>query len=145
MKNTLNESLKAAEAFMAEMSGDSNTGKGNTGEYNTGRYNTGDSNTGDSNTGSYNRGYFNSGSYNTGNFNSGCFNTNEPKMRLFNRESEYTVTELRIKFGIPPHRLLNPETWAAMTDEDRAWYLNLPNFDAEIFEQITGIKIDQQQ
>ena len=31
--------------------------------------------------------------------------------------------------------------WAKATDEQKKWYQSFPNFDAAIFEEITGIKI----
>ena len=80
-------------------SGYYNSGYYNSGYYNSGYYNSGDYNSGDYNSGDYNSGDYNSGDYNSGYRNSGIFNTDEPKMRSFNKESEYTYTEFRNKFG----------------------------------------------
>ncbi len=90
-------------------SGDYNSGYRNSGNYNSGDYNSGNYNSGDYNSGNYNSGYRNSGNYNSGDYNSGnynsgyrnsgWFNTNEPKMRFFNNDSEYTYSEFSEKFS----------------------------------------------
>jgi hypothetical protein len=159
-------------------SGDLNNGNWNSGGYNSGDYNSGDYNSGHRNSGHRNSGDYNSGDYNSGDYNSGAFNTDEPKMRLFNKESEYTRTEYAGKFGwkwinLPITRWISKDD---MTDQDKKdspgytetggclktlgykeawkiaweeldqgkknWFLNLPNFDATIFEEITGINVD---
>ena len=76
-----------------------NTGKENTGEYNSGYRNSGYGNSGDRNSGDWNSGYGNSGYGNSGDRNSGIFNTDEPKMRVFNKECDLTYTEFRTKYG----------------------------------------------
>ena len=85
--------------------GDRNTGDNNTGNRNTGYRNTGDRNTGDNNTGDWNTGYWNTGYRNTGDSNTGDWNkTNrsagvfcneEPKMNMFNKETDMTYEEWR--------------------------------------------------
>ena len=85
-------------------SGDRNSGKCNSGNYNSGDrnsgyYNSGYRNSGKCNSGNYNSGDRNSGDCNSGNCNSGWFNTNEPKMRFFNKDSEYTHSEFCEKFS----------------------------------------------
>ncbi len=84
-------------------SGDCNSGYYNSGDYNSGYfnsgyYNSGDYNSGDYNSGNYNSGDYNSGDYNSGDYNSGWFNTDEPKMRFFGKDSEYTYSEFHDKF-----------------------------------------------
>ena len=98
--------------------GNYNTGNYNTGNYNTSIYNNGNSNSGHRNKGNYNSaghntgnynsggcndGDFNSGNHNTGNRNSGdwnhtncscgCFNTEEPKIFMFNKPSNWTIED----------------------------------------------------
>ena len=34
------------------------------------------------------------------------------------------------------------EYWSRAIQEDRDWFLNLPNFDPKIFEEITGISVE---
>ena len=156
-----------------------NTGVDNSGDWNSGYRNSGDWNSGDWNSGYGNSGNRNSGYGNSGNRNSGIFNTNEPKMRSFNKESDMTYTEFRVKFGYQDiHLPLNEwrdksnmtdeekksvegwetmggylktldykEAWAAgwakATDEQKKWYQSFPNFDAKIFEEITGINVNE--
>src|SRR3990167_783310 len=163
--------------------GDHNTGCCNTGDGNSGDGNTGDGNSGDGNSGDYNTGYCNSGDYNTGYCNSGYsnsgyFNTNEPKMRLFNKESDFTYTELYKQDKFPDFyefylaKWISEEEmseqekqehdyystiggylkkyeykqawanfWKETSEENRQKFLNLPNFNADIFKDITGIDI----
>lgn len=84
-------------------SGDYNSGNYNSGGYNLGRYNSGNFNlgyfnSGHCNSGGYNSGDFNSGSYNSGywnktNYSNGCFNTEEPKILMFNKPSNWTLQD----------------------------------------------------
>lgn len=98
--------------------GDYNSGGHNTGDYNSGGcnigyYNSGNSNNGNRNSGFNNIGYSNSGYCNNGNDNSGnhnignrnsgdwnytdcscgCFNTEEPKILMFNKPSNWTIRD----------------------------------------------------
>ena len=136
-------------------------------------------NTGIDNTGYHNSGDRNSGDYNSGNCNSGWFNTDDPKMKMFNKESEYTLTQFREKFGwndiyLPVCSWINKDdmtdeekkevsgwsemggylktlsykeawakAWNEATEIQKNWYKNLPNFDAKIFEEITGINVSE--
>ena len=97
-------------------SGDWNSGNSNSGDWNSGNWNSGDRNSSDSNSGDWN-----SGNWNSGDWNSGIFNTNEPKMRAFNKESDMTYTEFRLKWGYQDiHLPLNE--WrdkSDMTDEEK--------------------------
>ena len=68
--------------------GNWNTGNWNTGDSNTGDNNTGDNNTGYSNTGNSNNGNSNTGNWNTGNRNTGYFNIDNPKVRIFWKETD---------------------------------------------------------
>jgi hypothetical protein len=156
-----------------------NSGNGNSGDRNSGNGNSGDRNSGNGNSGNRNSGYWNSGNGNSGNGNSGIFNTNEPKMRAFNKESDMTYSEFRVKFGHKDidfplnvwreksdmtdeekNSVVGWETmggylktlgykeawaagWAKATDEQKKWYQSFPNFDAKIFEEITGINVNE--
>ena len=158
-----------------------NTGKNCTGRCNTGNCNTGDWNTGNWNTGDCNTGNWNTGDWNKSSFNNGCFMTEEPKIMLFNKQSELTYRQwmdssARYLLNQIPKNVIewvyssdmtdeekaaNPtfETtggylkvldefecgqlwWNDLTDDKKAVIKSLPNFDAEIFEQCTGIKIN---
>ena len=101
-----------------------NIGKNCTGRCNTGNRNTGNRNTGNRNTGDCNTGNRNTGDWNKSSFNTGCFNTEEQKIMLFNKPSNMTYSE-----------------WL---DSDARYLLNqIPNFDAEIFFQCTGVRVDE--
>ena len=141
-------------------SGDCNSGNYNSGNCNSGNYNSRDCNSGDCNSGycnsgncnsgDYNSGIFNSGNYNSGdcnsgNYNSGIFNTDEPCMRAFNRETDIRhsdfINTLNYNFYTLCQRISNN----SLQDEDIDRIKALPNFDAEIFEEITGINIDTER
>ena len=167
--------------------GDCNTGNRNTGDCNTGNRNTGNRNTGNRNTGNRNTGDCNTGNRNTGDWNTtsfsgGCFNTEQPKIYMFNKPSDWTLQNW---FDSRARYLLNQidncpleYVWFdAMTDEEKAahpeakttggylkkrttadnarkWWAGLdaadrnvifilPNFDAEIFKEITGVDVNE--
>ena len=157
--------------------GNRNTGYRNTGNCNTGNCNTGDRNTGNCNTGDCNTGNRNTGDCNTGNRNTGLFNTNEPLARLFNKECDLTLSQLRQENKVPTINLplvvfvdINKMTkaektnypqsstiggylkvldykqawkkfWKQTTMENKKKFFCLPNFDAKIFTEITGIVV----
>ena len=162
--------------------GDCNTGDRNTGNRNTGNRNTGDRNTGDWNTGDWNTGDWNTGDWNKSSFNTGCFNTEEPKIMLFNKPSDFTYrdwlnSDARYLLNQIPKDVVEWIYSDDMTDEEKVthpthettggylkvldeaecgklWWGSLsehkkniikaiPNFDAAVFEQCTGIKIDE--
>ncbi len=158
-------------------SGYRNSGSYCSGNYNSGYANSGDANSGDGNSGHVNSGRGNSGCYNSGNYNSGFFNTNEPRVRAFNRDTEFTRDEferlmprvelaLNIWVGLDKmtdeEKVKNPsckttggflrrisykdawrDWWKGASADDRLKIKNLPNFDAAIFEEITGIDVNQ--
>ena len=79
-------------------SGDWNSGNGNSGNRNSGNRNSGDWNSGDCNSGNRNSGDWNSGDWNSGDWNitsfsNGCFNTEEPKIYLFDKPSDWTYRD----------------------------------------------------
>ena len=90
--------LTMQEVYELANKGKDNTGVANTGNYNTGYRNTGDCNTGDCNTGYRNTGNYNTGDYNTGDWNktnrsTGVFCNEEPKMIMFNKETNMSWEE----------------------------------------------------
>ena len=76
-------------------SGDWNSGYRNSGDRNSGDWNSGDWNSGDWNSGNGNSGDWNSGDWNSGNGNNGAFCTEEPKIKIFDVESDMTLSEWR--------------------------------------------------
>ena len=172
--------------------GDWNTGNRNTGDWNTGNRNTGDCNTGDCNTGNRNTGDCNTGDWNTGNrntgdwnttsFSGGCFNTEQPKIYMFNKPSNWTLQnwlDSRARYLLnqidncpleyiwfdtmtDEEKAEHPEAkttggylkerttadnarkwWAGLDAADRDVIFSLPNFDAEIFKEITGVDVNE--
>ena len=177
-------------------SGKENTGRGNSGHYNSGNSNSGDynswhynsgninsgnnnsgnSNSGDYNSGHYNSGHYNSGHYNSGHRNSGFFNTDEPTVRLFNKQTKFKRDDPRIQAVLDTgptmtkwvafSNMTNEEKqtypkaettqgfnktipykeawltfWVKATEETRSKFLKLPEFNAKIFLEITGIDV----
>lgn len=158
-------------------SGNFNSGSRNSGDWNSGSRNSGDWNSGRCNSGSHNSGNWNSGDWNSGNYNSGFFCTNSPKLRLFNKETDFTMEEFiktewyavltSGKFNLTKWRAYTDEEkaqdeqkrfidgelitipykeacanwWASLSEKDKAIIKTIPNFDANIFAEITGIDI----
>ena len=158
-------------------SGDCNSGDRNSGNWNSGSRNSGDWNSGRGNSGSRNSGNWNSGDWNSGNCNSGFFCTNSPKLRLFNKETDFTMEEFMKtewyavltsgEFNLTKWRAYTDEEkaqderkrfisgelitipykeacanwWASLSEKDKAIIKTIPNFDANIFAEITGIDV----
>lgn len=76
-------------------SGIKNLGSRNSGDGNFGNLNSGDWNFGNKNSGNWNTGDWNSGDWNSGNGNSGVFCTQEPKIKIFDVQSDMTLSEWR--------------------------------------------------
>jgi hypothetical protein len=110
--------------------GDYNTGNCNTGNRNTGNWNTGDRNTGNYNTGNRNTGDWNTGDRNTGDwnkssFNTGCFCTEEQKIMLFNKPSDWSYndwlrSDARFLLNHIPKNVVEWVYSSDMTDEEKA-------------------------
>ena len=161
-------------------SGNCNSGNRNSGDWNSGNRNSGDWNSGNRNSGDCNSGNCNSGDWNKTNFSNGCFNTEEPKIFLFNKPSDWTYrdwlnSDARYLLNQIPRNVVDWIWSDDMTDEEKEqhpeyevvggylkildesecgqlWWDSLserykniikamPNFDKEIFEDVTGIKI----
>lgn len=150
--------------------GNYNTGNCNTGDRNTGNYNTGNYNTGNRNTGEWNIISFSSGCFNTQKhkmfmFDKPCDWTledwfNSPARRLLNHIQKNVVEWIpsyrmtyEEKAEYPTHKktggylkILDESEcaqlwWDNLREEEREVIFSLPNFDEEIFERCTGIKI----
>ena len=141
-------------------SGDCNIGNWNSGDSNIGNYNSGNCNSGNWNSGNYNSGSYNSGDCNIGNWNSGdwnkinysngCFNTIEPKIKFFNKESNLTYEDWllsdakKILKEIPTEDYKYAQDWwNRLEDTYKQIILDIPNFDREIFKEITGIDVSK--
>ena len=152
-------------------SGDWNSGYRNSGDWNSGNWNSGDQNSGNRNSGNQNSGNWNSGYRNSGFFNTitpdeififnkwckrkdweACY---KPKFLYFSvtiwiSEEEMTDQQ-RIdnpKFYVSGGYLKTlsykeafKKSWDNALKEDRELLFKLPNFDADIFLEISGIDV----
>ena len=106
-----------------------NTGKGcsglcNSGNRNSGNRNSGDRNSGDRNSGDRNSGNRNSGDWNKTSFSSGVFNTEEGKILMFNKPSDWTYrnwldSKARFLLNQIKHDLLEWVWSENMTDAEK--------------------------
>ena len=135
-------------------SGSWNSGSRNSGDQNSGYQNSGDRNSGNQNSGDQNSGNRNSGSWNSGDQNSGYFNTNAPDViRVFekpcNRKKWNNCRKpLFLNFEIKKGETYKDafcRSWNETTKEDRKLVESLPNFDWEIFTEISGIEKPEDQ
>ena len=151
--------------------GDCNTGDWNTGECNTGNWNTGDWNAGDCNTGDWNKSSFNTGCFNTEEQKIMLFNkpSDMTYREWIDSDARYLLNQIpkdvvewvyeedmtdEEKAAHPTYEttggyikvMEKSESgqlwWNDLPDDKKAVIKSLPNFDAGIFEQCTGIKIN---
>ena len=136
-------------------SGSGNSGNRNSGDSNSGYRNSGDSNSGDRNSGNWNSGYRNSGDSNSGNWNlcnyeTGCFNTKQKKtIRVFNKKCDRDEWDKAYKpsflyFNIDKdigYKKSFQKSWDEAEPSDRERIKDLPNFDADVFYELSGIRL----
>ena len=151
--------------------GDYNTGCLNTGDCNTGNWNTGNRNTGDCNTGDWNKSSFNTGCFNTEEQKIMLFNKPsdmtyrewlESDARwLLNQIPKNVVKWVYEEDMTDEEKAAHPtyETtggylkvldesecgqlwWNGLSDENKTIIKAIPNFDVDIFEECTGIKVN---
>ena len=152
--------------------GDCNTGDKNTGDKNTGNKNTGDWNTGDKNTGDWNKSSFNTGCFNTEEQKIMLFNkpSDMTYREWLDSNARYLLNQIpknvvewiygedmtdEEKAAHPTYeatggylKVLDESEcgqlwWDSLSDRQKNIIKAIPNFDAEIFFQCTGIKTDK--
>ena len=152
--------------------GDRNTGDFNTGSYNTGSRNAGDRNTGDYNTGDFNIGRYNVGCFNTKEKKIMLFDkpSNMTFCEWMGSEARYLLNQMpkgvvewvyevdmtdEEKEQHPSYettggylKVLDESEcgqiwWGSLSDRQKNIIKAIPNFDAEIFFQCTGIRVDE--
>ena len=102
-------------------SGCRNSGNRNSGNYNSGHRNSGHYNSGNYNSGNYNSGYCNSGYFNSCDYSSGLFCTQDPKVKIFDIETDMTMKEViqtdwyRMLFKYS----IDLTKWIEYTDEEK--------------------------
>ena len=151
-------------------SGNRNSGNWNSGYWNSGNRNSGNRNSGNQNSGNRNSGNQNSGNWNSGNWNScnysnGVFCNQEDKdIRIFNKPSGMSLEEF---WDSKYYRALQSEPleltywddkneelsrsykdacaiwWSKLTEKNKKIIQEIPNFDPEIFFDITGIDVKE--
>ena len=150
--------------------GDCNTGDKNTGNWNTGNRNTGSRNAGDMNTGDWNKVSYSSGCFNTDEqkmimFNKPCdwtlrdwFDCKAKRLldqipkkvvkwvQLSDMSDEEKIVHSTCKTTGGYLKILDESKcvqlwWNVLPEEDKQVILALPNFDADIFEECTGIRV----
>lgn len=122
------------------------------------------------NTGDWNTGYWNTGTFNKCNYSNGFFNTKEPTVNIFNVDSGMTASEFyNSKYydalisspfiltewikdeskGLIGGYLIEytfeeacKNWWNKMSDNDKEIIKSIPNFNAKIFKEITGIEVE---
>ena len=141
-------------------SGDHNIGSMNSGDDNYGNRNSGNTNDGSSNTGNYNWGRRNSGDWNIGDYNTGSWNmtnystgyfntTPDDEIRIFNKPVEITREEWINSYAYAvlswmPIIIENRQSWwKTISQAQKNAILSIPNFDAKIFKEITGIDVKE--
>ena len=152
--------------------GDCNTGNRNTGDCNTGNCNTGNCNTGNWNTGDWNKSSFNTGCFNTEEQKIVLFNkpSNMTYSEWLDSDARYLLNQIpkdvvewvyeedmtdEEKAAHPTYettggylKVLDESEcgqlwWGSLSDRRKEIIKAIPNFDAEIFFQCTGVRVDE--
>ena len=147
-------------------SGDMNSGDWNSGYMNSGNMNSGDRNSGNWNSGNRNSGNMNSGDWNSCNDSNGIFcNESDRNIRIFNRPSGMSLWDFRrsryydalvsepfeLTWWDEEAKTLKTRSykeacaiwWEALTKENKEIIQQIPNFDADVFFDITGIRVGE--
>ena len=152
-------------------SGDWNSGNRNSGDWNSGNRNSGDWNSGNRNSGDWNKTSFSNGCFNTVSPKIYMFNkpTDWTLEHWLNCRARYLLNQIDdcpleyVWFDsmTDEEKAAHPEAkttggylkerttadnarkwWAGLSADDRNIIFSLPNFDAAIFKEITGIDVD---
>ena len=154
-------------------SGNFNSGNFNSGNNNSGNCNTGDYNSGSWNSGDWNKCNFSNGCFNTVESHIYLFNKpsewtywdwrNSMAYVILSRmpnnlleyvmwgdmtdeeKNSYPEAEITGGYLKKLNKLeCNIKWWCGLSDEEKAVITSIPNFDKEIFKEITGIDIDEE-
>jgi hypothetical protein len=152
-------------------SGNRNSGNRNSGNRNSGDWNSGDCNSGDCNSGDWNKTSFSNGCFNTVSPKIYMFNKptdwtlehwlNCRARHLLNQIDDCPLEYVWFDSMTDEEKAAHPEAettggylkerttadnarkwWAGLSADDRNIIFSLPNFDAAIFKEITGIDVD---
>ncbi len=152
-------------------SGDCNSGNRNSGNRNSGDWNSGNRNSGDCNSGDWNKCSFSNGCFNTVSPKIYLFNKpsewtyedwlNSKARYLLNQIPGDVLEYIYLSDMTDEEKAAHPEAettggylkildnsecaviwWCGLSDRQKAVITAIPNFDKEIFKQITGIDVD---
>ena len=143
--------------------GDYSTGNHSTGDCSTGNHSTGDCSTGNWSTSNYSSGHFSTIDYSGfGSFNKPCTieewnNAEKPRLIYFDLTEWVTVSNMteQEKTDNPTYKTTGGylkvyeykeawlKAWNSATEEDKQLLYALPNFDAEVFKEISGIDVNE--
>ena len=152
-------------------SGNRNSGDCNSGDWNSGNRNSGDCNSGDWNSGDWNKCSFSNGCFNTVSPKIYLFNkpSEWTYQDWLNSEARYLLNQIPgdvleyiyLSDMTDEEKAAHPEAettggylkildnsecaviwWRGLSDRQKAVITAIPNFDKEIFKQITGIDVD---
>ena len=152
-------------------SGNRNSGNRNSGDWNSGNRNSGDWNSGDWNSGDWNKCSFSNGCFNTVSPKIYLFNKpsewtyedwlNSKARYLLNQIPGDVLEYIYLSDMTDEEKAAHPEAettggylkildnsecaviwWCGLSDRQKAVITAIPNFDKEIFKQITGIDVD---
>lgn len=150
-----------------DCTGRCNSGNRNSGNWNSGNWNSGDWNSGDWNTTSFSNGCFNTASSKIYMFNKPTDWTFEQwfncrARRLLNKIDDCPLEYVYLSDMTDEEKAAHPETettggylkertiadnaqkwWDGLNNDDRNVILSLPNFDAAIFKETTGIDVNK--
>ena len=141
-----------------------NSGDRNSGNCNSGNCNSGNCNSGNCNSGNCNSGNWNSGDWNSCNGSNGVFCNQEDKdIRIFNKPSGMSLQKFRLskyydaltsepleltywddknkKMKCRSYKDACAIWWSKLTEENKKIIQEIPNFDPDVFLDITGIDI----
>ena len=153
-------------------SGDRNSGNRNSGDWNSGNRNSGTRNSGDWNSGDWNKTSFSNGCFNTVSPKIYMFNkiTDWTLQNWFDSRARYLLNQIDncpleyVWFDTmsDEEKAAHPEAkttggylkerttadnarkwWAGLDAADRNVIFSLPNFDAEVFKEITGVDVNE--
>ena len=154
-------------------SGNRNSGDCNSGDCNSGYWNSGNRNNGNRNSGDWNKTDFSNGCFNTVEPKIYLFNKPSSwtyrnwlgsKARYLMKQIQGDILEwVRLRNMTGEEKTAHPEAettggylkklnnsesapiwWRGLTDDEKNIILSIPNFDKEIFKEITGIDVDKE-
>ena len=153
-------------------SGDWNSGNWNSGDWNSGNWNSGNRNSGDWNSGDWNKCSFSNGCFNTINPKINLFNkpAEWTYRDWLNSDAHYLLNQIPcdvleyvwFENMTDQEKAAHPEAeitggylkqldnsegasiwWCGLTAYEKSTIMAIPNFDKEIFKEITGVDVDE--